>query len=81
MTTTKAPALTTVRTTPRMTTTTVSITTAARTWPETSSQLTADTNDLKNEKEEFISMELLIGEDNGTKLDKTSQYLFLAQVW
>merc|ERR1719219_1806818 len=35
------------------------ITTAARTGPETSSQLT--TNDLKNEKEEFISMEMLIG--------------------
>jgi len=42
----------------RRTTTTISITTAAMTGPETSSQLT---NDLKNEKEEFISMELLIG--------------------
>merc|ERR1712226_384837 len=41
-----------------MTTTTISITTAARTGPETSSQLT---NDLKTEKEEFISLELLIG--------------------
>merc|ERR1719400_879802 len=41
------------------TTTPMSMTTAARTGPETSSQLT--TNDLKNEKEEFISMEMLIG--------------------
>ena len=37
---------------------TIYSTTAAMTGPETSSQLT---NDLKNEKEEFISMELLIG--------------------
>jgi len=59
VTTTATPVLTSARTTARMTTTTVSITTAARTGPETSSQLT--TNDLKNEKEEFISMELLIG--------------------
>jgi len=60
VTTTRAP--TTSYTSPvstlKMTTTTISITTAARTGPETSSQLT---NDLKTEKEEFISLELLIG--------------------
>merc|ERR1711953_1049373 len=63
-TTTVAPVRTspsTTSTTTSMTTTTtpISITTAARTGPETSSELT--TNDLKNEKEEFISMEMLIG--------------------
>merc|ERR1712038_1199873 len=63
-TTTAAPVRTspsTTSTTTSMTTPTtpISITTAARTGPETSSELT--TNDLKNEKEKFISMEMLIG--------------------
>ena len=47
------------------------------TGPETSSQLT---NDLKNEKEEFISMEMLIGGVNERIPDtKPLNYLFVCR--